>query len=200
MDERKFRNKIEFAMQLPISFDEVSYFKNEYRGDLIATKGVLYYFPHTRVKYARYADELGGKDGMVVFDLLENLSPIFATVPWLRTVADKSVKIGKFLKRTFRPTTNSPQIRKQNLWRGNEVNESLQKVLNEFIFQSKNDSLKFEEDSVPKPMRFSVDEVENARFGLKFRFDAKFDNHDFKVNLIHLSLFKKALQEAGFLK
>jgi hypothetical protein len=49
-------------------------------------------------------------------------------------------------------------------------------------------------------MRFAVEEVENARFGLKFKFDAKFDNHDFKVNLIHRSLFKKVLQEAGFLK
>ncbi|CAN5306818.1 hypothetical protein BH20ACI1_BH20ACI1_26320 [soil metagenome] len=187
-------------MKLPISFEEVSYFKNEYRGDLIVTKGVLYYFPHTRVKYARYADEIGGEEGMVIFDLLGNLSPLFATVPWLRVVADKSVKTGKLLKRTFRPTTNSPQIRKNRLWRGNETSETLQKVLDEFIFEMKKDSLKFEEDSVPKPMRFLVDEVENTKFGLKFKFDAKYDNHDFKVNLIHRSLFKKALQEAGFLK
>ncbi len=187
-------------MKLPISFEEVSYFKNEYRGDLIVTKGVLYYFPHTRVKYARHAEELGGKDEMVVFDLLANLSPLFAAVPWLRVIADKSVKTGKFLKRKFRPTTNSPKIRKSNLWRGNETNENLQKVLDEFILQTKKDSLKFEEDSVPKPMRFSVNEIENAKFGLKFKFDAKFDNHDFKGNLIHRNLLKKALQEAGFLK
>ena len=76
----------------------------------------------------------------------------------------------------------------------------MQKVLDEYILQVKKDSLKFEEDSVPKPMRFSVNEIENARFGLKFKFDAKFDNHDFKVNLLNRSLFKKALQEAGFLK
>lgn len=187
-------------MKLPISFEEVSYFKNEYRGDLIVTKGVMYYFPHTRVKYARHADELGGKDGMVIFDLLGNLSPIFAAVPWLRIVADKSVKTGKLFKRTFRPTINSPQIRKKRLWRGNETNETLQNVLDEFISQAKKDSLKFEEDSVPKPIRFSADEVENEKFGSKFKFDAKFDHHDFKVNLIHRSLFRKALHEAGFIK
>ena len=186
-------------MKLPISFEEVSYFRNEYRGDLIVTKGVLYYFPHTRVKYARYADEIGGKDAMVIFDILGNLAPLFATIPWLRTAADKSVKTGKFLKRTFRPTTNLPQIRKNRLWRGNETSENLQNVLDEFILQTKKDNLQFEEDSVPKPMRFAVDEVENPRFGLKFKFDAKFDNHDFKVNLIHRSLLKKALREAGFL-
>jgi len=187
-------------MNLPISFEEVSYFNNEYRGDLIVTKGVLYYFPHTRVRYARHADELGGKDAMAIFDLLGNLSPLFATVPWLRVAADKSLKTGKFLKRTFRPTTNSPQIRKQNLWRGNDSNETLQNILDEFILETKKESLQFDEDSVPKPMRFSVEEVENARFGLKFKFDAKFDNHDFKANLIHRGLFKKALIEAGFLK
>jgi len=49
-------------------------------------------------------------------------------------------------------------------------------------------------------MRFSAEEIENARIGLKFRFDAKYDNHDFRVNLIQRSLFNKALQEGGFLK
>lgn len=186
-------------MKIPISFEEVSYFNNEYRGDLIVTKGVLYFFPHTRVKYARHADELGGKDAMVIFDLLGNFAPIFATVPWLRVAADKSVKTGKFLKRTFRPTTNAPQIRKNRLWRGNETNEFLQNALDKFILDAKKDSLKFEEDSVPKPMRFAVEEVKNARFNLKFKFDAKFDNHDFRVNLIHRGLLKKALHEAGFL-
>ena len=187
-------------MKLPISFEEVSYFKNEYRGDLIVTKGVLYYFSHTRVKYARYADELGGQDAMVIFDLLGNFAPVFGAVPWIRTAADKSVKAGKFIKRTIRPTTNSPQLRKKHLWRGNDIDEQLQNVLDEYIEKVRNERLEFEEDSVPKPMRFAVDEVENVRFGLKFKFDAKFDNHDFRVNLIHRGLFKKALQEAGFLK
>lgn len=186
-------------MNLPISFEEASYFNNEYRGDLIVTKGVLYYFPHTRVKYARHADELGGKDAMSVFDLLGNLSPLFGAIPWLRVAADKSIKTGKFLKRKFRPTTNLPQISKQNLWRKNDSNENLQNILDEFILETKKEALKFDEDSVPKPLRFSVEEIENARFGLKFKFDAKFDNHDFKVNLIHRGLLKKALIEAGFL-
>ncbi|HRH41434.1 MAG TPA: hypothetical protein PKY82_07280 [Pyrinomonadaceae bacterium] len=187
-------------MKLPISFEEVSYFKNEFRGDLIIIKGVLYYFPHTRVKYARYSDELGGEDAMVVFDLLGNLNPIFATVPWLRVAADKSIKLGKMLKRKFRPTINLPQIQKLQLWTGNETNEDLQKVLDEHIERVKRQKLNFEEDSVPKPLRFSVDEVENVTFGLKFKFDAKYDNHDFKVNLLHRNLFKKALIEASFIK
>ena len=187
-------------MKLPISFEEVSYFNNEYRGDLIVTKGVLYYFPHTRVKYARYAQELGGKDAMPLFELLGNLAPIFAAVPWIRAAADKSVKAGKFFKRIFRPTTNLPEIRKIQLWSGNNTNEKLQIILDEYVERVKKERLEFEEDSVPKPMRFTFDEIENVRFGLKFNFDAKFDNHDFRVNLIHKSLFKKALTVAGFIK
>ena len=187
-------------MKLPISFEEVSYFNNEYRGDLIVTKGVLYYFPHTRVVHSRYSDELGGKDVMPVFELLGNLAPLFAAVPIIRATADKSVKFGKFLKRTFRPTTNSPRIRKLKLWRGNDTNEFLQKILDEYIETVKKENLKFDEDSVPKPMRFAADEIENPRFGLKFTFDAKYDNHDFRVNLIHRSLFYKALKEGGFIK
>ena len=187
-------------MNLPISFEEVSYFNNEYRGDLIVTKGVLYYFPHTRVKHARYADELGGKDVMPVFELLGNLAPLFGTVPWIRVIADKSIKAGKTLKRTFRPTINSPQIRKIHLWRGNDSSENLQEILNNYIENQKRENLKFDEDSVPKPMRFAINEVENIRFGYKLKFEAKFDNHDFRVNLIHKSLLKKALIEAGFIK
>ncbi len=186
-------------MKLPISFEEVSYFNNEYRGDLIITKRVMYYFPHTRVTHARYSEEIGRKEGMVIFDLLGNFAPIFGTVPWIRVAADKSVKAGKFLKRTFRPTTNSPRIRKTHLWRGNDTNEKLQIVLDEYIEKVRKERLEFDDDSVPKPMRFSAGEIENARFGLKFKFDAKCDNHDFRVNLIHRSLFKKALLESGFL-
>ena len=187
-------------MKLPVSFEEVSYFKNEYRGDLIITKNVLYYFPHTRVTYARLSDEIGGENSMVLFDLLGNFVPLFAAVPWLRTAADKSIKVGKFLKRTFHPTINLPQIRKQNLWHETATNESLQAVLDEYIEIIKGKRVEFSEDSIPKPARFSADEIENPKFGLKFKFDAKYDNHDFRVNLLHRNLFKKALSEGGFLK
>src|SRR5258707_13289066 len=110
-------------MKLPISFEEVAYFKNEYRGDLIVTKGVLYYFPHTRVKFARYDQELGGKDEMVIFDVLGNFAPLFGAVPWVWVVADKSLKAGKFLKRLVRPSINVPRINSSHLWRGGQTNE-----------------------------------------------------------------------------
>lgn len=187
-------------MILPISFEEVTYFGNEYRGDLIITKGVIYYFPHTNVGYARHSQEIGGKDGLVVFELLGNLAPILGTVPWIHKLADKSVKAGKFVKRTFRPTVNSPKIVKLGLWRKGSANEEIQKILDEYLERIKNNPFKFDEDSVPKPMRFAIEEMENISFGLKFKFDAKFDNHDFRINLLHRGLLRKALREGGFLK
>lgn len=187
-------------MNLPISFEEVSHFKNEYRGDLIITKNVMYYFPHTRVSYARLSGEIGGENSMVLFDLLGNFVPFFAAVPWLRLAADKSLKVGKFLKRAFRPTINSPQIRQQNLWQATATSESLQVILDEYMEIIKQKRVEFSEDSIPKPARFSADEIENRKFGLKFKFDAKYDNHDFRVNLLHRNLFKKALSEGGFLR
>lgn len=187
-------------MILPVSFEEVSYFNNEYRGDLIVTKGVIYYFPHTNVAAARHAQEIGGKDGLVVFEVLGNLAPILGAVPWVHAAAGKSVKAGKFIKRAIRPTTNSPKIKKLNLWRKDVANEELQKILDEYLDKIKNNPARFQEDSVPKPMRFAVNEIENVSFGLKLKFDAKFDNHDFRVNLLHTGLLRKALREGGFLK
>src|SRR5688500_17414083 len=114
-------------MRLPTSFEEVAYFNNEFRGDLIITEGVIYYFPHTRVVASRYTEEIGGKEGLVLFDLFGQLAPIFAAVPWLHFIAGKSIKFGKFLKRTFHPSTNNPQIRKLSLWNENFSSESLQR-------------------------------------------------------------------------
>lgn len=186
-------------MTLPISFDDVSYFKNEYRGDFIITHGVLYYFPHTRVAASRHAREIGGKDTADLIGVVGNLTPFLGAVPWIHTAADKSVKIGKLLRRTFRPTINSPRIKHQRLWTGRETSEALQHTLDAYIEKTKQEPLGFEDDSVPKPIRFAAEEMENIRLKLTFRFDAKFDNHDFRINPLRRSLLKRALQEGGFL-
>lgn len=187
-------------MKLPISFEDVSYFSNEYRGDLIVKKGVLYYFPHTRVAASRHAQEIGGKETADLIGVVGSLIPFFGAVPWLHTAADKSVKIGKLVRRILRPSVNSPRIKKQHLWSGRETNEALQQRLDAHIERVKQEPLGFEDDSVPKPVRFAVNEIENLRLKLKLRFDAKFDNHDFRVNPLRRSLLRKALQEGGFLK
>jgi len=186
-------------MTIPISFDEVAYFDNEYRGNLIVTAGVLYFFPHTRVRAARFATELQGKETVETIGLIGNVVPGLAAVPWAFQVVDKSVKIGKFLKRSFAPTVNKAQIRKLRLWHGNESSKVLQNNLDAYLLAKRSERLEFEDDSVPKPMRFEASEMENMKFGFKFRFDAKYDNHDFRINPIRRALFRKSLKEGGFL-
>lgn len=71
-------------MKLPISFDDIPYFNNEYRGDLIVTKGVLYYFPHTRVAASRHAPEIGGKETADLIGVAGSLMPLFTVVTYGR--------------------------------------------------------------------------------------------------------------------
>jgi len=187
-------------MTLPISFEEASYFKSEYRGDLIVTKGVLYYFPHTRTSYARYDnDTLGGRDKAEMVGAAGALVPLAGAAPTLYAIANNSVKFARFLKRAFAPSMNSPRIRKLNLWRRDLSQENFQQILDAYIVETKGHKLEFEEDSVPKPMRFADEEMENIHVGMKLTFDAKFDNHDFRVNIMHRGKLKNALKEGGFI-
>ena len=48
-------------MKQATSFDDVSYFKNQFRGDLIITEGRLDYFQHTNVAAAKTVE--GGPGG-----------------------------------------------------------------------------------------------------------------------------------------
>lgn len=185
-------------MRLPISFEEVSYFKNAYRGDFIITAGVFYYFPHTNVEQDRYS-ELAGKEAVgTAGNLLGFIIPIFSASAFGFAIVEGSWKILKFMKRTFRPTINCPKIREKHLWIGNETNEALQKRLDDFIEERKKDSPEITELSLPRPMRFPVETVKNMRVGLKLKFDTEFDDHDFRANIFHHSQLKTALREGGF--
>ena len=186
-------------MSLPISFEEVSYFRNAYRGDLIITKGVIYYFPHTNVEEDRYRG-LSGKDEVTAIGgLLGFIVPILGASSLGFWLVEKGWQFSRFLRRTFLPTNNRPKIRKKKLWHGNETNESLQKRLDEFIEERKKDSPEITELSLPRPMRFPLKNVSNMRVGLKLKFDTEFDDHDFGVNFFQHSKLKIALKEGKFL-
>lgn len=188
-------------MKLPVSFEEVAYFNNEYRGDLIVMTGRIYYFPHTRVKYARHDnDALGGRDTAEAIGLAGALVPLAGTAPFLYGVANNSVKFARFLRRAFRPSMGSPEIRKSGLWHPTLSDEKFQQILDDHIVQSRGSGSKFEDDSVPKPRRFLLEDVENLKVGMKLTFDALYDNHDFRINLLHRGKLKAALREGGFIK
>jgi len=188
-------------MRLPVSFDEAAYHNGEYRGDLIITRGIMYYFPHTRVSASHFSTEIDGADTAEAIGFIGSFFvPIIAIAPHLHTAADKSVKLGKLVRRVFLPTINSPRIRKANLWSGLELNEALQSKLDGYIEEVRKTKLEFAADSVPKPMRFLASEMANVRVKFKLKFDAGYDNHDFRVSPFRLGKFKLALREGGFLQ
>ena len=95
---------------------------------------------------------------------------------------------------------NRPKIKEKKLWRENEPNEELQKRLDAYIEAERKKPIDIRsEDSLPKPMRFSKDDVKNISLRLKLKFDTEFDTHDFSFNLLHKKHLRKALQEAGFI-
>ena len=186
-------------MALPISFDEVSYFNNEYRGDLIVTSGVLYFVPHTRVKAARFSDELGHKETADTIGLIGNLVPGVSVIPWVYQLVDKSVKFGKFVKRNVTPSINKPSIKGTAVWENYGSEKMLQRRLDLFVKARRAEMLDFDDDSVPKPMRFALEDIKNLKLGFKLRFDTEYDNHDFRINPLRLRLLRSALKESKFL-
>jgi len=83
-------------MRLPVSFDEAAYYSGEYRGDLIITRGIMYYFPHTRVSASHFSTEIDGADTAEAIGFIGSFFvPIIAIAPHLHTAADKSVKLAE---------------------------------------------------------------------------------------------------------
>jgi hypothetical protein len=167
-------------MTLPISFDNTSYFKNEYRGDLVVTRGVIYYFPHTNVaKEKKESGEITGHFGLagVLLDFLV-------------------MKV-----KQLTATTNNPKLRGLGLWREGETSESLQARLDAYIAEAKKESLQLMqyEYSLPKPMRFARADIKNLSVRGGLRFDTEYDTHDFSISLIRSKALREALWEGGFL-
>lgn len=167
-------------MALPISFDDVTYFKRTLNGDLIVTEGVIYYFPN--IKVSDLSDEPGTGS---VGDYL-----LFTSARALRSRMRKSIN------RSF--------LRKDKLWFNGDSSVTLQRRLDAHIAQLKKEKGRAEEFSsgLPLPLRFTCDDV--AALSLSFMgtltFDACFDVHDFFVNSQRKKLLREALHDGGFLR
>jgi hypothetical protein len=89
-----------------MTFDDVSYFGSEYRGDLVVTHGIIYYFPHINVALERKNRGYKATDHLgllaIPFELLA------ALIKELQT------------------TTNKPKLRKAGLWNEGESSQDLQ--------------------------------------------------------------------------
>ncbi|HEV2705329.1 MAG TPA: hypothetical protein VGV59_05360 [Pyrinomonadaceae bacterium] len=167
-------------MSLPISFDDTPYFKNEYRGDLVITRGVIYYFPHTNVARERgeRAKLLGppGLDDVLLDYLVTKVKVLTAT-------------------------TNKPRLRALGLWREGDTSESLQPRLDAYIAEARKEPPRMMqyEYSLPKPMRFARADIKNVSVRGGLRFDTEYDTHEFYIGFTRSKALREALWEGGFL-
>lgn len=168
-------------MALPMSFDDVSYFGNEYRGDLIITHGVIYYFPHTNVALEKKQRGYNATDSLGLIALPFDI-------------------LGMLIKE-FQTTTNKPKLRELGLWRDGETSQSLQARLDAHIAEVKKQpsQLVQYEYSLPKPMRFARADIKNLSTRGGLRFDTEYDSHDFAVGFNRSKALREALEEGGFL-
>ncbi|HBB94150.1 MAG TPA: hypothetical protein DC054_02055 [Blastocatellia bacterium] len=163
-----------------MSFDNVSYFGDQYRGDLIITHGVIYYFPHTNMALQKKETGYGRPTGLGLIGVLLDLIS-----PFLRELV---------------ATTNQPDLRDVGLWRNGDSSQSLQARLDVHIAEVKKqptDVLQYEY-RVPKPMRFALAEIKNLSTRGGLRFDAAYDTHDFSIGFRRKRLLRDALSEGGF--
>ena len=181
-------------MRLPLSFDDVWYFRREYRGDLVVTDGVLYYFPHTNAtleKARRNAPD-----------------PFDGVAPFLGA-AGEAVGLGLGLyraagglwRRLRTPTVNRPRLRESGLWTVGASSRDMRALLDAHVEAARREPprLVAYELTLPKPARFEAGAVRNVRLRLGvLRFDTEFDSHDFTVGLRRAGLLRRALREGGF--
>jgi hypothetical protein len=172
-------------MSLPVTFDNVPYFGNEYRGDLVITHGVIYYFPHTNVSLEKKKN--------AGYDAIPGFASHFGllSLPFLL--------LGALIKE-LRSTINEPKLRKLGLWKDGESSQALQSRLDAHIAQVKQQppQLTQFEYSLPKPMRFAHAEIKNLSTRGGLRFDTEYDSHDFSIGFSRKKLLRESISEAGF--
>ena len=178
------------------SFDDVPYFRNQFRGDLIITTGVLYYFPHTNVAAAKPEKKNRPTEHL---DFLWHLFGLSGAIFLL--VADSLFDISSFLWRALKATQNKPELRKLGLWRDGEFTPILQQRLDAYIAETRREvsPMVEYEYSLPKPMRFTRTEIRNLslRRG-SLRFETEFDSHEFRIGFRRQKSLRELLWESGF--
>lgn len=170
-------------MSLPMTFDNVSYFGNEYRGDLVITHGIIYYFPHTNV-----ASEKNQRREK----LIDQVGLLAIPLDFLLTLANE-----------LRTTTNKPRhptLQEINLWRVGESSRNLQARLDACVAEMRGQPTQLVEYeyTLPKPMRFARADIRNLSTRGRLRFDTEYDSHDFSIRFYRKKMLREALWEGGF--
>lgn len=180
--------------RLPVSFDDTWYFRREYRGDLVVTEGVLYYFPHTNATLEK------ARRGAP--DPLDGITLLMGAVGEALDIGVRLYRAAAAVWGKVRtPTVNRPRIRREGLWAAGASSRDMRAMLDARVEAARREPprLVAYELTLPKPMRFAAAEARGARVRLGvLRFDTEFDSHDFTVGLRRAGLLRRALREGGF--
>ena len=121
------------------------YFDNAYRGDLIITRGVLYYRPWVNVALEEKQSQST--------DQLDRLFPFNVVVGLAREVIDAYAKAHA-----------EPKVNQLGLWQDGQTDEALQARLDAYIAYERNQPAQLTdyEYGLPYPLRFAAGEIKNV--------------------------------------
>ena len=142
--------KEECAMTLPAKFNNVQYYlisgQYSFAGDLIVTRGVLYFFPHTDLEAQRIKNSSRHSGGGLVGGLVADA--IYAGVDAAAMAAK-----GSYLS-------------KHGLWHEGDTDEQFRQRADAHMVELKEQRKKERfSESLPIPTRIATDEIRNLKMG-----------------------------------
>jgi hypothetical protein len=190
-------------MNLPTSIDNVHYYYNKsstnswivpkcFTGDLIVTKGVMYFFPHTAGQYKpKGTEHFGLLPGLVTDAALssKNSSRLRKNGLWLESDSSETLQ-----------TRLDAHI---NELKGSNARQDVEELLGQNTFKWYCMLLtEGGRNTIPYPERFTRHDIKTVdrSLGGEYTFDVSPNKHTFKVGLMRKNFLSDALWEAGLIQ
>jgi len=178
------------------TFGEISYFDDEFRGDLIILPGAIYYFPVRRSGYNRIYLFDGPIDRVLNF--LLKLGLVLFSGVGLIDIVDAASDTFRLARRPNK--TSMPQsIMKLGLWKSGEDPKVFQNKLDWYIQQRSQMKSNFSNRSIPKPFSIKKSEIKNISLKWRLIVQTEYESHDFGISPFRRKALEAALHRAQLL-
>jgi hypothetical protein len=180
----------------PSTFGEVSYFDDEFRGDLVIFNDALYFFPVRRSGYNRVYLFDGPIDRIVNFVTTFGLM-LFSGVG-LMDIIDFVSNIMRLARRPAQ-TSLPNSLTKLGFGSAGISPEELQLKMDNYIKQRSQMKSDFSSRSLPKPFVIKKYEIRDVSFNWRLVLRTEYESHDFGISPFRRKVLKIALQKANLL-
>jgi hypothetical protein len=175
-------------MSLPVLMPRVSYKiagSYAFKGSLILTEGVIYFFPLKHIRKTKPPDF-----DNAAFAGLVSQAP-FASLAIRGTGASLDDSISLF---------DRPALNLKTLWLNKPSDEELKRILDGHIAELRQYTFHSSYD-LPAPSRYSQAVVRNLALSAMgmLRFETEFEDHIFKIGILRKKKLRQALTESGFM-